>query len=85
MKLEVISKYARISEEWLCRDYGSGLGATLSEFGPNFSPSSIPIDIFPNRHSVFIVTQLEAIKCWSSEPAHLPAKIRWRYMGQILP
>lgn len=38
MKLEVISKYTRISEEWLYRDYGSGLGATVHRFGPNFSP-----------------------------------------------
>lgn len=34
---------------------------------------------FPNKLSVFIVTQLEAIRCWSSEPAHLHTKIRQRY------
>lgn len=31
---------------------------------------------FPNKPSVFIVTRLEAIRCWSSEPVHLHAKIR---------
>lgn len=72
MKLKVIPKYTEISEQWLHRDDGSVLGSLLPKSRPNLCSRPTHTHILPNTRSVLTATQLEAIECCFSEPAHLP-------------